>query len=182
MRLLLTILAAVTLVSCSLSGVPPSVVRYNVTQDAASARLSELSRPDNGPSGMERGLASQSLLYVSDYYRDVVDVYTYPGGVRVGKLGGYVFVYPRGLCANAAGNIWVVDTASQKIVEFRHGGARPVRTLEEKRGFPLACSVDPKTGDLAVSNNSNYEGGSVLIFRQAHGTEGFSSFETARRA
>ncbi|MGA2760873.1 MAG: hypothetical protein ABSF08_11195 [Candidatus Cybelea sp.] len=64
----------------------------------------------------------------------------------------------------------MADSGSQNLVEFRHGGIKPIRKLEEKLGFPLACSVDPKTGDLAVSNHSNYEGGSVLIFKQAHGT------------
>ncbi len=106
--------------------------------------------------------AAQKLLYVADYSRGTIDVYTYPQDVRIRRLD--CCVNPSGLCVDRSGDIWVTDSASKELVEFKHNGTHPLRTLKDSAGFPVACAVDQKTGDLAVANQY----GRVLIFRQAH--------------
>jgi hypothetical protein len=109
----------------------------------------------------------QKLLYVADYYTGDMDVYSYPHGVRVDKIA--CCVSPQGLCVGNAGAVWVVDTADRELLEFRHGGTKPERKLKDPLIWPFACSVDPKTGDIALSNNLDNGGGDVLVFRKAEG-------------
>ena len=58
------------------------------------------------------------------------------------------------------------------IYEYAHGGSQPIAQLSEgKDAFPLGCSVDPVTGNLAVTNKLG--GGfavSVAIFAKASGS------------
>jgi NHL repeat len=109
------------------------------------------------------------LLYVS--YAGAVYVYSYPQGKLKGTLGG--FSSPRGLCVDSAGDVWITDYNEQQIVEYAHGGTEPIAMLSDADERPIDCSVDPTTGDLAVSNvytTPPLHRGSVLIFPQAQGT------------
>ena len=59
------------------------------------------------------------------------------------------------------------------ILEFAHGGTQPIATLLGVRcEFPNGCSVDPTTGNLAVTNySSNPAGpGSIAIYTGARGS------------
>ena len=47
----------------------------------------------------------------------------------------------------------------------------PIKTLLDPDGIPLACSVDPTTGNLAVVNAfSSNSPGVLLIYRAASGS------------
>ena len=105
------------------------------------------------------------LLYISDLGANAVDVYTYPQAKAVGKLTGFGDVAT--LCANRAGDIFVVD-GDGPIDVYAHGGASPIRTLQDS-GLPNGCSVDPVTGDLAVTNESSYLYGTIAIYKNAQG-------------
>ena len=77
-----------------------------------------------------------------------------------------------GECADEAGNVFVtyINSGSVgEILEFAHGGTSPVATLSDPTGTPVACSVDPISGDLAVVNASNGEG-ALLIYSNASGS------------
>jgi hypothetical protein len=127
--------------------------------------------PDRSPSWMDRAAAkSAALLYVSDFVAGRVNVYTYPQAKKAGSLSG--FDQPQGLCTDAAGNVWVANTGTSEIIEFAHGGTAPIATLENPGQNPTACTVDPRSGDLAVSSVTTTEGGrgSVSIFTKAKGT------------
>jgi hypothetical protein len=52
------------------------------------------------------------------------------------------------------------------ILEFAHGSTQPVAQLDNGSQQPLGCSVDPKTGNLAVAGGK----GNVSIFTNATGT------------
>ncbi|MBV9333448.1 MAG: hypothetical protein JO146_05530 [Candidatus Eremiobacteraeota bacterium] len=78
---------------------------------------------------------------------------------------------PEGLCADHSGHVYVT-VQSGSIVEYAHGGTTPIKTLLDKY-YPLACSVDPTTGNLAVANES----GNVSIFPDATGEA--TVYETA---
>ncbi len=111
-----------------------------------------------------------ALLYVSDPIKNIVSVYSYPQGVLLSTLTAVQD--PEGLCADSAGNIWVVESVYSKIVEFARGGTKPNATLTDGGEYPDGCAVNRKNGDLAVANNNNggSDPGSVAIYEGARGT------------
>jgi hypothetical protein len=107
----------------------------------------------------------EDLLYVSDW-GCCVRVFSYPKGKPVGVL---LDVSPRlqGECSDKAGNVWVTSFGVSEILEFAHGGTSPIAVLTEDRNTdPWGCSVDPITGNLAVTNTNS----TIAIFPQAQGT------------
>lgn len=120
-------------------------------------------------SWMARGAASGALLYVSDSGRDVVDVYSFPGGKSVGALSG--FDVPQGVCVDKADNVWITNQSANDILEYAHGGTKSIATLKDSTEYPDSCAVDSKSGDLAVTNGfSSSGGGSVGIYTGAKGS------------
>jgi DNA-binding beta-propeller fold protein YncE len=109
---------------------------------------------------------SADLLYISDPGANSVDYYTYPQGKLKGKLTRFGSV--AGLCADKAGNVFVVDEAGP-VQMFAHGGTSPKRKLTTS-GAPYGCAVDPVTGDLAVTQLSVYSYGAIAIYPKAKGT------------
>src|SRR5581483_3687913 len=108
---------------------------------------------------------SGALLYVTDAKSNDVLVYSYPQGEQVGTLGG--FGSPRSECVDAAGDVWIADTGGDNVIEFPHGGSKPVASLDIA-GTPTGCSVDPVNGNLAVSGGVS--GLTVSVFRRTqHG-------------
>jgi hypothetical protein len=141
------------------------------------ARLSDAAQtsmvaalPDRGPSWMSPDAASKDLLYVSNFVLEDVHVFSYPSLKFVGKLTG--FRSPDGICTNKAGDVFIVNYQGGDIVVYKHGGTKPIATLQESAGEPVNCSVDPTTGNLAVAIVRTYFGasGSVAIFAHAKGT------------
>jgi hypothetical protein len=108
---------------------------------------------------------TQSLLYISDLGANDVAVYTYPKPTLVAKLTGFGSV--AGLCSNKAGDVFVVDEAGPVDV-YAHGGSNPIRQLATS-GAPYGCSVDPKSGDLALTQLSAYEDGAMAVYPKANG-------------
>jgi hypothetical protein len=114
--------------------------------------------------------AAGPLLYVSDIGAEDVDVFSYPAGKQVGTLTG--FNEPAGICADRKGDVFIADGGNNSIVEYAHGGTTPIATLQGVGpGTPLGCSVDPKSGNLAVTNftSAPAESGSVLFYTKARG-------------
>jgi hypothetical protein len=115
-----------------------------------------------------------ALLYVSDEVTDDVYVYAYRDGDRVGKLVGTLtgFNVPAGECVDKAGDVFVTNSQGQNVTEYAHGGTTPIATLNDLPGeYPYACSIDPTTGNLAVTNLfSVYGSGNIAIFPNAAGT------------
>ncbi len=106
---------------------------------------------------------SGDLLYISDQEKAQVYVYSYPAGKQVGALSGVVF--PESLCVDRSGNVFVPDNGAAQIAEYAHGGTSPINTLTDREN-PDACSVDPATGSLAVTNES----GNVSVYPNATGS------------
>src|SRR5580692_2300582 len=76
-------------------------------------------RPNKEASWMSPAAAGP-LLYVSDIGAEDVDVFSYPGGKQVGTLTG--FSEPAGLCTDRKGDVFVVDSGNDRILEYAHGG------------------------------------------------------------
>jgi hypothetical protein len=119
------------------------------------------------PGGAARALPSgahgRSLLYVSNG-QDVL-IYTYPRAKRIGSLSGFAGAY--GLCTDAAQDIFVpfiYDNGG--VYEFPHGGQSPIAFLGFSYGWAHGCSVDPKTGSLAVIGGPEFgeEGTYVTVY------------------
>ncbi len=126
--------------------------------------------PDRGRSWMDPNARTSDLLYVSDEGTDDVYVYSWPQGKLKGTLTGFDF--PQGECVDKAGNVFIVNATLSEVLEYAHGGTSPIATLLDSGYYPLGCSVDPTTGNLAVTNvESTGSGpGNVAIFAHASGT------------
>ncbi|MGC1381622.1 MAG: hypothetical protein WA814_11445 [Candidatus Baltobacteraceae bacterium] len=133
--------------------------------------------PNRAQSWMAPGAATGDLLYITDLAADDVLVYSYPGLKLVGTLTG--FLNPDGECTDKKGDVWIVNNqlshAAEDAVEYKHGGTKPIATLEVGGGFAVSCSVDPTTGDIAVTDSETYGGGegNLAIFAHGKGTPTF---------
>ena len=83
--------------------------------------------------------AGEDLLYLSDVAANDVKVYSFRKGRLVGTLTG--FGEPRSECADEAGNVWIADIEGRDVIEYPHGGTKPIASLDTF-GVPLGCSVD----------------------------------------
>jgi len=124
---------------------------------------------ESSQSWMVPATQASGLLYASN--GAVVWVFSYPQGVLFGKLeldgtGG-------NLCSDNYGNVFMPLYSRAEILEYPHGGSRPIAILSSPTGYyPYACSVDPTTGNLAVTTNQSGPGspGNVAIYPGAQGT------------
>jgi hypothetical protein len=99
------------------------------------------------------GTKSKALLYVSNVGTATVGIYRYTSGNNtklVGTLTG--FATPYAPCSDTSGNVYIPDYSNSDIVEYAYGATKPTQTIQDPDGFPTNCSVDPKTGNLAVAN------------------------------
>jgi hypothetical protein len=116
-----------------------------------------------------KGLKQRDLLYVSNA-NGTVSVYRYWQRTLVGVLTD--FSAPRGMCADAAGNVYITDAKAEKVYEYAHGGTKPIRAIDDSPYAPFACSVAASNGDLAIAN-APYDyykpAGNIAIYRHATG-------------
>lgn len=112
---------------------------------------------------------TERLLYISDAGNNKVYAYALPGRKLAGTLTG--FDQPQGLCSDSAGNVFVTNTQKSQILEYAHGGTKLIKKLLDRGYYPVGCSIDPTTGDLAITNlfATNGKYGSVAIYRNASG-------------
>ncbi len=141
-------------------GAPP-------TSDIRSSALANqvpISHAEVDRSSPMRDAKKGDLLYVVGRQ---LYFFTYPQGRLVGTLasGG------SGICSDRTGNVFVVTSLGEKILEYAHRGTSPIATLSSDGYSLLTCSVDPMTGNLAVtySGGASHSGG-VVIYQQAQGT------------
>lgn len=108
----------------------------------------------------------KELLYASDAANGTVDVYDYRNPNRLlGQLTG--FQLPYGECSDRRGQVYVADFGALDVVEFDHGQSHPLRTIKDTGGYPIGCSVDPLSGNLAISNFADTAG--VEVYPNASG-------------
>lgn len=102
---------------------------------------------------------SEDLLYVADSSQ--ILVFDYPSGDPVGAIAFNAY----GLCSDEAGNVFAIDLAYRKIVEYAHGSLTPIATLRypNNNQEPLYCADDPNSTNLAVTTASSKNAG-VSVF------------------
>jgi hypothetical protein len=118
------------------------------------------SRADHSGSWMLPEAHTEDLLYVSAYQENDVYVDDYKTGKQVGILTG--FDMPNGQCVDKEGDVWIANTNGSSVIEYAHGGSAPIATLEAA-GAPWGCSIDPTTGNLAITTWTYGYGSSNLI-------------------
>jgi hypothetical protein len=120
-------------------------------------------------SWMAPGANATDLLYVSNQGSGSVYIYRWPDIKLVGQLSGFNDV--AGECGDQRGDVFVVNEGDSDILEYAHGGTSPLKTWRDPQEFPVDCSVDPTTGDLAVTNIEGFanRAGSLEIYRHSEG-------------
>ena len=103
---------------------------------------------------------TQYLLYVADTGGSGnYDIYNYKSqaGHQFGALhpGSFGFTMPTGSCEDTAGNVYIVDAGTGLLWQFPHGSTSGTSVAITSAMMPLGCSVDPSTGNIAVSNFGN---------------------------
>jgi hypothetical protein len=147
---------AALLAGCG-SGAPsagvPSTDIVAQTNPLGIAPVRHLNR---GKSWIRPDAGKQWLIYAPDNSSGTIDIYNYR--VKAGKLYGQItgLVSPYGACVDQARDVYVVDTTTAKIYEYAHGGTTPIATASDEYGTPTGCSVDPTTGNVAVSTFSGF--------------------------
>lgn len=136
----------------------------NFINEPTGAALSEKTPdPRDTRSWLLPEAKKEDLLYVSD--PPVVRVYAYPNGKLVGTVKPSQ--HAGNMCASSAtGNVFFVEI--NQIEEYAHGGTVPIKTLNFPDNDAFWCAVDPRSGNLAVTDAS-YNGG-VYVYPHASGT------------
>ncbi|HEV3092453.1 MAG TPA: hypothetical protein VGX91_13510 [Candidatus Cybelea sp.] len=117
--------------------------------------------PNQNSSWMARDAKAKALVYVANSKGGSVDAYSFPDGKPEGRLLG---IDANALCATARGDVYFAK--DDEIVEYAHGGLRPIAELQNPLGGAIAsCDVDPETGSLAVAGGSG-AGSGVAIYAQ----------------
>jgi hypothetical protein len=114
------------------------------------------------------GLAQWDLLYVSNG-NGVVNVYRYWQYTLVGVLSN--FKNPTGECVDKAGNVYILDSGKNDIVEYAHGGKKPIAVINDSPYDPAACAIDGKSGNIAVANagGGSRGGGNIAVYVHGKG-------------
>jgi hypothetical protein len=109
------------------------------------------------------------VLYISSAQENEVYMYTYPKDKPIKVLTA--FDSPQGLCSDKDGNVWVADPGYGNLLKYVHAGTKIAATLNDYGEYPINCSVDERSGDLAVANLNTASGnaGSISIYRHAKG-------------
>lgn len=112
----------------------------------------------------------KNLLYVTDGGDDEVLMYAYPTLKPLGVISDTRDT--QGVCADPHGNVWVIASVSTRITRYPHGGTKPKVSLSDAGAqYPLSCSVDPTTGNLAMTNLGGPSGGgNVYVWAGAKGS------------
>lgn len=129
----------------------------------------------NVPANAARNTSSAAYIYATDFdtaSHAVLVVLTYPGGTRVGQTDVNKAM---GECVDSAGHVFVTGGSADQIYEYADGGLTPIATLKDPNGAAYACSVDPKTGNLAVANGNYDDPSGVEIYKQAKGKPSFTA-------
>ncbi len=125
--------------------------------------------PTQSVAQIASGAGTHDLLYVLQKDGSV-DVYSYPEGKFERRLSGGA----NGLCADESGDVFIPQ--GNEILEYAHGGTRPIAVLRNgPGGFIQSCAVDAVTGNLAVSGDAGARR-EVAIYANANGAPSSYAF------
>ncbi len=161
-RYALSCAATVMLAGCGGSQ-PPVGAPDAMPQTSAIA-----THADRGKSWMLREARIDDLLYVTTL--EGVKIYSYPRGKHVGTLKAFVYDNS-GICSDKKGNVFI--SYEDTVVEYKHGGKKPIKTLTQQGYEAYSCASDAATGNLAVTwiarQGSEFVG-YLAVYQNASGT------------
>jgi hypothetical protein len=108
--------------------------------------------------GASQGKSGSALIYVP-----AEGGHSYVLSYPEGKLVGTINQTASGACADASGNVYL--PGPKGVLVYSHGATTPSATLTLANAGS-GCSVDPITGNLAVTTESN---NGVAVFENASG-------------
>ena len=97
----------------------------------------------------QRSGSSGALIYVATTKHIVI--LSYPGGQIIGTIPWYGVRLDNSICSDPSnGNVFVPE--NNAVYEYGHGSTTPstILAIPYEDQYPSGCTVDPKTGDLAV--------------------------------
>jgi hypothetical protein len=149
--------------NAQVTGIASTLAAVSAPQNTYPGTRKSWISPDKG------GKKELDLLYVSATADSDVEMFKYPAGTLYGSLSG--FEEPQGLCSSGK-DVFVTNTEASEIDEYAIGATSPIATLSDSGDYPVACSYDPKTGNLAVSNiiSTQNGNGNLAIYKDAKGT------------
>jgi hypothetical protein len=135
---------------------------------------------DRGKSWMLPEAKSQDLLYVGDT-ETYVYVLSYSRAKYLGRIALPVDTYIEGaFCSDLRGNVYIPTYAegnyTSYVYEYAHGATSPKQTLEIDGFTALSCSVDPRSGDLAIggwTGKPPSPASELAVYRKAKGEPKF---------
>lgn len=170
--------AFAVLAGCGSGGGQSQLAPSGPLQSGAKSGVAQLDvvdmHPDHRRSWMAPGATAKDLLYVSSNSTGAVFVYSYPQDKLVGELTG--FAGPDGMCSDKKGDVWITNNnglpGGDNVVEYKHGGTKQIGSVNNADLYPVSCSVDRTTGNLAVGDSLSYGSGpgAVAIYAHAKGS------------
>lgn len=109
------------------------------------------------------GSSKSDLLYVGG--GATTYVYSYPSGTPMGSLAQPT---SGSFCSDKNGNVFL--TYRDAVIEYAHGGTQPLRELTIPGSTTTDCSVDPTSGDLALTYDCPWCKTNLAIFPNGSGT------------
>ena len=174
-RFLLALCAATVVAASFLAGCGSATTTSLTLPSSVGSNNGQAAQTRRPRSWMLPKAKTQDLLYVSNSSTiitvepaarivkpltsetGVVDVYTFGARKNAGKGSGSKhvgqltdFSVPSGQCVDGSGDVFIGDWYNQRVLEYAHAGSTPINTFATE-GDPIGCSVDPKSGNLAVS-------------------------------
>ncbi len=161
------------LARCVLSHCVAAAMLVSCGQLAQLANAPQKAARENGAVGAAHANRGDLIYVLSSQRESGGYILAYPSGQLVGHFGfpsPHFFSY--GICSDTKGDVFatVGGVDENYIFEYGHGGTSPIETLTTY-ALPVACAVDPNTGNLAVVNAPYGSGGaSIAVYRNARGT------------
>lgn len=164
-------LSIISATALALSGCGQNALRPPLGLGGATATVPVASSPgaSSAVSWMAPEVASEDLIYVTNVQN--VKVFSYRTGKHVGTLKG--FFRAQGACADTVGHVFIAN--QDTIVEYKHGGKKPIRTITFAGYSSVSCGTDPITGNLAVTWSGGSDG-YVAVYQGASGTPALYSY------
>lgn len=112
--------------------------------------------------------SSDDLLYAVGLSNEQgsLHAFTFPDGQQLSRQP---VAATEGLCSDTNGNIYV--PRFEGIDEYAHGGKHAIAKIDDPGYNARGCSIDPTTGNLAVTNAQRQEStsGNVVVYANAKG-------------
>ena len=88
-------------------------------------------------------------------------ILSYPDG---NLINSFQTGRPPSICSNDKGQVFIPE--SEKLLKYKHGGAKPIATLNDKGFEPEGCAADATSGSLAVTNfrSTSFGPGNVALY------------------